>query len=76
MLLKGEIAIITGGARGIGKEIAIALAKAGANLVIVLSFLSAWFCSFTKDEFNCLRSLSDRQDNSSVTDTLLRLTLL
>lgn len=34
MDLKGQIAIITGGARGIGKAIAEALAKKGANLII------------------------------------------
>lgn len=32
--LKGQTAIITGGARGIGKEIALTLARAGANIVI------------------------------------------
>jgi len=34
MLLKGKIAIITGGSRGIGKAIAIAFAKEGAHLVL------------------------------------------
>jgi gluconate 5-dehydrogenase len=32
--LKGKTAIITGGGRGLGKQMATALAKAGANLVI------------------------------------------
>lgn len=33
-MLKEQTAIITGGARGIGKEIALTLARAGANIVI------------------------------------------
>lgn len=35
MRLQDKVAIITGGAQGIGKSIAVALAKEGANLVIV-----------------------------------------
>ena len=34
MMLKGQVAIVTGGAQGIGKAIAIALAKEGADIVI------------------------------------------
>lgn len=34
MVLKDEVSIITGGAQGIGKEIALKLAKAGSNIVI------------------------------------------
>lgn len=34
MLLKGKTAIVTGSSRGIGKDIALALAGAGAKVVI------------------------------------------
>ena len=34
MSLKGKVAIVTGGNSGIGKAIALALARAGANIVI------------------------------------------
>lgn len=34
MLLDGKVAIVTGGSRGIGRSVAIALAKAGAKVVI------------------------------------------
>lgn len=33
--LKGETALVTGGTRGIGQAVAVALAEAGADIILV-----------------------------------------
>ena len=41
MLLRGKVAVITGGGRGIGREIAIAYAKAGADVALAARSIEA-----------------------------------
>lgn len=50
MKLENQIALITGSARGIGKEIALAFAKEGATVII--SDINADSCETTTKEFN------------------------
>lgn len=49
--LRGQTALVTGGARGIGQAIAVGLAEAGADIILVLvsSYLtltSSFRCGF------------------------------
>ena len=50
--LTGKNAIITGSSKGIGKSIAMAMAKQGANVVI--SSRKVDVCEATAEEINCL----------------------
>ncbi|MEM7348442.1 MAG: SDR family oxidoreductase [Chloroflexota bacterium] len=50
MLLKDQIAVITGGGRGIGREIALAYAKAGANVVLAARSQDALVATKTEIE--------------------------
>ena len=45
--LTGRTAIVTGGTRGIGQQMAIALAEAGADIVLIQVFLYALNSSAT-----------------------------
>ena len=64
--LKGKSAIVTGGRRGIGKAIALAFAKAGADVAICDIVLDDGLLRQTKEELDCLgsRSLALRTDVS------------
>lgn len=66
MNLKDQVAVVTGAARGIGKSIAEALAKEGANLVIADVGLGQ--AKETADElqksFSCIKSIAVKLDVS------------
>lgn len=50
--LSGQTAIVTGGGRGLGRQIAIGLAEAGANIVLCSRNINA--CEKVKQEINVL----------------------
>lgn len=61
MLLENKIAIITGGARGIGKAIAKLYAKEGSNIVIAdIDFEEA------KKYRICKETYKPRKENASI----------
>jgi 3-oxoacyl-[acyl-carrier protein] reductase len=54
--LKGKSAIITGGRRGIGKAIALAFARAGADIAVCDNVLDDGLLVKTKEEAESLGS--------------------
>lgn len=73
--LKGRTAIVTGGSRGIGKEMAEALAEAGANLVLCArkaEQLDSTVSEFSARGFNVVGKVCDvakAEDVQAVIDT-------
>ncbi|PPC99645.1 MAG: oxidoreductase [Hyphomicrobium sp.] len=63
MSLKGRIALVTGASRGIGRAVALGLAKAGAHVIITARSLAA------------LEALDDEIQNAGGSATLLQLDL-
>ncbi|MEO7001303.1 MAG: glucose 1-dehydrogenase [Ktedonobacterales bacterium] len=60
--LHGQVAIVTGGGRGIGKTVAEALAEAGGKVVITgrrEEFLNSTVAEFTGRGFECLAVVGD-----------------
>jgi gluconate 5-dehydrogenase len=69
--LKGKTAIITGGGRGLGQQIAVAYAEAGANVVVCSRNLDACqqFCEALKEKG--VRSLAVKCDVANPADIQL-----
>ncbi|UCG83596.1 MAG: SDR family oxidoreductase [Dehalococcoidia bacterium] len=68
-ILKGRVALITGGATGIGKEIARTLGKHGARVAITSrkqENLDAACQEFEKEGIECLNVASDVRDGAAV----------
>lgn len=55
MKLLGKVAIVTGASRGIGRDIAVELAKNGANVVV----------NYSKDEIGAEETLKEIKDNGN-----------
>jgi NAD(P)-dependent dehydrogenase (short-subunit alcohol dehydrogenase family) len=69
--LAGKVAVVTGGSRGLGKEIAGALAEAGAKIAITArreQWLSATADEFDRAGYACLAARCDITQESEVQD--------
>ena len=67
--LTGRVAIVTGGSRGIGKEIAIGLGEAGAKVVITArreDWLNSTLAEMTDSGIECLAIKADVSNPESV----------
>lgn len=78
MLLLGKVAIITGARQGIGSSVAVAMARAGANLMLVSRSISeedevvATIKSLGRKVLTCGIDVSDRQAVQKMVDTTLQ----
>jgi gluconate 5-dehydrogenase len=67
--LSGRVALVTGGSRGLGEEMAEGLAEAGASLVLVArreQWLTPTVQRFSARGFHCTGALCDVSDPASV----------
>ncbi len=74
--LNGKVAVITGSARGIGKEIALGLGRLGAKVIISdvdLSTLSGTEKEFKESKIDCFSVTCDVSDHNNVRDAVLKI---
>lgn len=69
MILKDKVAMITGGGRGIGREIALLLAENGANIVLVDVDENTLAATAKEIEAKNVKVMASRTDVTSTSDT-------
>lgn len=74
MTLGGKVAVVTGGSRGIGREIAVTLARAGADVAIIYGGQAAAAAeavtAVMKEGVRCVAYQCDVSDYSAVSQTV------
>ena len=76
--LKGRVALVTGGGRGIGRAIALGLAKAGADVVVAsrskdaLDKAAAEIRSFGQKSLAIVMDITDLKSVKNMAQTIIR----